>query len=349
MKFKSATMFIIALAFAGILLQDWMHPIPGLAEEDRLGAVTDNVRLRRTPGLNGDIIAGLQKGLPVKVYGEKDGWYRVSARKNYKQLNGWVYKRYVEIVSVDTPSALPEIKISPPLKASGQPIQSAKLPPASSPPAKVKRNQPSPAVMPAKPAAPASVKSVTPPTGNQKTAADKQDRQVSEKHSTSTATEKPAATAAGSSANSSVRLLLSISPLVLAIIALLVAVRAFRANRTPASEDSSPQSQPEPVCAEASPTITPGKQPVNEKRRAPRLNRLVEVDFAIDGKFYRGFINNLSETGVYVDTPEKFTVGQEITISCPAIDTGGHVKRDGMIVRLTETGIAVHFQQGALP
>ena len=67
------------------------------------------------------------------------------------------------------------------------------------------------------------------------------------------------------------------------------------------------------------------------------------------GKFYRGFINNLSETGAYVDTPETFAVGQEITISCPAIDTGGYIKRDGMIVRLTETGIAVHFQQSVLP
>jgi|GEM_PF-765791 len=349
MKLKSVTMFITALAFTGILLLDWMHPIPGRAEEYRLGTVTTNVNLRKTPGLKGDIVAGLQKGLPVKVYGEKDGWYRVAAKKNYIQFNGWVYKRYVEIVSLETPGALPEITRLPPLPASGQPIQSAKSLPASSPPATVELNQPSPATMPAKTAAPASVKSVAPPAGKQKAAAAQQDRPVSEKHSPSTATEKPAATTAGAPATSSVRLLLSISPLVLAIIALLVAVRAFRANRTPASKDTSPQPQSEPVSADASPTITPGKQAVNEKRRAPRLNRLVEVDFAVDGKFYRGFINNLSETGVYVDTPEKFTVGQEITISCPAIDTGGHVKRDGMIVRLTETGIAVHFQQGVLP
>jgi Tfp pilus assembly protein PilZ len=69
----------------------------------------------------------------------------------------------------------------------------------------------------------------------------------------------------------------------------------------------------------------------------------------VDGKFFRGFINNLSETGVYVDTPESFTVGREITLSCPSIDTGGHIKRDGTIVRLTATGIAVDFQQDDLP
>ena len=135
-------------------------------------------------------------------------------------------------------------------------------------------------------------------------------------------------------------LLLSISPLVLAVIALLIAVRAFRATRDasgPKPAETAPPpsgSEPEPV----RPPITPEKPPVNEKRLAPRLDRLIEVDFSVDGKFFRGFINNLSESGAYVDTPESFTVGQGITIACPAIDTGGYIKRDGMIVRRRKRG-----------
>jgi len=344
MTFKSATMLIITLAFAGILLQDTMHSAPALAEEYRLGTVTANVNLRKTPGLQGDIVAGLQKGLPVKVFGEKDGWYRVSANKNYMQFNGWVYKRYVEIVSSETAAALPEVKSPQPLPADTRPTQSVKPPPA-----KVAPSQPSPPVIPAKTAAPGGVTSDARPVDKQKTADTKQVRPVSEKGSVTVAAEDPAIPAAGSPATGGFRLFLSLSPLVLAIIALLVAVRAFRSTGSPASKEPSSPPPTKPASPDAPPTITPGKPPVNEKRRAPRLNRLVEVDFAVGGRFYRGFINNLSETGVYVDTPEQFTVGEEITISCPAIDTGGHVKRDGMIVRLTETGIAVHFQQSVMP
>ena len=344
MKFNSATLLMIALAFAGMVCQEWRHPIPGRAQEYRLGTVTANVNLRKTPGLQGEIVAGLQKGLPVKVFGEKDGWYRVAAKKNYIQFNGWVYKRYVEIVSPETAGALPEIASPQPVSAGRQTAQAVK-----SPRAPVERSQPTPGTVPVKTAAPVSTKSVKPPAGEQKTTVVKQTRPAAEKRSAAAAPEIPAVSAAGSPGTSSIRLLLSISPLVLAIIALLVAVRAFRATRSPASKDTQPPSPQEPDSSAASPPPTRGRPPVNEKRQAPRLNRLVEVDFAVSGRFFRGFINNFSETGAYVDTPEKFTVGEEITISCPAIDTGGYVKRDGMIVRLTETGIAVHFQQSVLP
>jgi len=348
MKFKSPTIFMIALAFTGMLLQAWLHPDPGLSQEYRHGVVTTNVNLRKTPGLQGDIVAGLQKGLPVRIFGEKDGWYRVSAKKNYIQFNGWVYNRYVEIVSPETAGSRPEMTSPRSLTAGEQPTQATIIPPSPKPVTPV-RSQPAPMNIPAESAAPANAGSTAPPAGKQKSAAAEQTRPVSEKHSGTTAPDIPAVTADGSPATGGIRLLLSISPLVLAIIALLVAVRAFRASRSPAAEDTPPALPGEPETPDAPPTINPGRPPVNEKRRAPRLNRLVEVDFAVGGKFYRGFINNLSETGAYVDTPEQFTVGSEITISCPAIETGGYVKRDGMIVRLTETGIAVHFQQSVLP
>ncbi|MCP3955802.1 MAG: PilZ domain-containing protein, partial [Desulfobacterales bacterium] len=163
------------------------------------------------------------------------------------------------------------------------------------------------------------------------------------------------APASSTKSTDTARLLLSISPLVLAIIALLVAARAFRAARTQGRKMEvpaalSPGNEPAALSPEndttaEKPRISPEKPPVNEKRRATRLNRLIEVDFSVDGRFFRGFINNLSETGAYVDTPEQLAVGREITIACPDIHTGGHIKRAGLIVRLTPTGIGVHFQK----
>lgn len=216
MKFKSATKLLIALAFTGMLLQDWIHPIPGLAEEYRLGTVTANVNLRKTPGLQGDVVAGLSKGLPVKVYGEKDGWYRVAAMKNYILFNGWVYKRYVEILSAEAAESMPEIKSPQPIAASSPqtPVTVSAKPPA----------RPSSAT-PAKAMASVAVEKNTA----------KQNQPAAEKQTTITPTGKSATPSAGASASGNARLLLSVSPLVLAIIALLVAVRAFKRTRTPAA------------------------------------------------------------------------------------------------------------------
>ncbi len=346
MKYRSAIVFFIAIASTGILLQDWVHPVAGLAAEYRIGTVTANVNLRKTPGLQGDVVAGLQKGLPVKVYGEKDGWYRISAKKNYILFNGWVYGRYVEIVSAEAEQALSEVGSPKPLptapteKSLPVPVQ------MSTPPEPAARLKSPTASTLTKDSAPEHRKSDAATAPERKVTVEKTAPPVTQKREPAAAAEQSVAPAAGKKSTDPVRLLLSASPLVLAIIALLVAVKAFRATHPPAPKVAEPAPlapEKEPVVER--PDITPESPPVNEKRRAPRLNRLVEVDFSVAGRFFRGFVNNLSETGVYVDTPEPFTVGLEITISCPDIDSGGYIKRTGLIVRLTETGIAVHFQQ----
>ena len=149
----------------------------------------------------------------------------------------------------------------------------------------------------------------------------------------------------GSKPAGTLRLILLLSPLVLAFIALLIAVRAYQAVRTAGRKIEKPEIPAETTPEKKKPVFDPGGPPINEKRQTPRMNRLIEIDFAVGGNFHRGFIYNLSETGVYIDTPTKFRVGQEITISCPSIDTGRYAKRSGLIVRKTDAGIAVHFQQ----
>ncbi len=351
MPYLSAKLLVFILGITTLMM-----PYPGkpgivFGAEFRIGAVTTNVNLRKTPSLQGDIVAGLQKGSPVKVYGEKDGWYRISAKKNYIPFNGWVYQRYVEIATVSTEPTRPQTESPGPLPRA-LPEKSTPAAVTASPPLDpTVRTLPPVKQASVKPAQPEPSKTAVATPAKQEIAAEKTTAPASEKlKKQPPSTQKTPAPVASPQPSGNVRLLLSISPLLLAIIALLVAVRAFRVARAPApaGKVEKPVSPPtkEPIPEKKATAEGP---PVSEKRRAPRVNRLIEIDFAVDGKFFRGFINNLSETGVYVDTPEKFTVGQAITISCPAIDTGGYVKRVGLIVRLTETGIAVHFQQNEGP
>ncbi len=340
---RSAKLLVFILGITTLIL-----PYPGkpgvvFGADFRIGAVTTNVNLRKTPSLQGDIVAGLQKGSPVKVYGEKDGWYRISAKKNYILFNGWVYKRFVEIATLRAEPALSQTESSKPLPVALPEKRAAATVAASPPPV---------TQAPIKPAKPEPAKTAVATSTKMEIAAEKTAAPASGKlNKQPPSTKKTPVPVASPQPSGNLRRLLSISPLLLAIIALLVAVRAFRAARAPAPagkvKKPTPPPTKEPV-PEKQPPAAEGP-PVSEKRQAPRVNRLIEVDFAVAGKFFRGFINNRSETGVYIDTPEIFNVGQEITISCPVIDTGGYSKRIGLIVRLTETGIAVHFQQNEGP
>ena len=350
MKSQSAKLLVLFLGVATLIFQGPGGPAAVSGAEFRIGAATTNVNLRKAPSLQDDIVAGLQRGQTLQVFGEKDGWYRVAAKKNYTTFNGWVYKRYVAISQPEAAPPLPE-------PAKPQPLTTAQ--PAAPSPAPVKASPPptAPAPPPVPVAKPAPQPAPEPPAAAEKpiVAAEQNVAPVypAGQPSPSSAAGTPAS-APPAKTDGKIRLLLSISPLVLAIIALLVAVRAFRSARDAAGK-ARPAAAPLPAkpVVEKPKTEKPaaaGRKPaVNEKRRAPRTNRLIEIDFAVDGKFFRGFINNLSETGVYVDTPEKFAVGREITISCPDIETGGYIKRSGLIVRLTPTGIAVHFEQDTLP
>lgn len=345
MKNRSAKLLFFILSIAGVLLQDFSAPVSGLSAEFRIGAVTTNVNLRKTPSLQGDIVAGLQQGSPVKIYGEKDGWYRVSSEKNYIPFNGWVYKRYVEIVLEEITATTPDAEI---------PKSVAGALPEKPPPAPVEKSTPPELAPPPLVAKPQAVLP-SPEPDNQtvgkplelEITVDKTESPALQPIKPPPSVEKAPESDTGTKPAGTLRLILSISPLVLAVIALLIAARAYRAARTSGRKVEKPKVPAEITPGKEKPAVDPGKPPVSEKRRSPRTNRLIEVDFAVGGNFHRGFINNLSETGVYIDTPVKFSIGQEIMISCPSIDTGGYVKRSGLIVRKTDVGIAVHFQKSA--
>ncbi len=336
MKNRSAKLLFLLLCIPGVLLQDFSRPVSALSAEFRTGSVTANVNLRKTPSLQGDIIAGLQKGSPVKVYGEKDGWYMISSKKNYILFKGWVYKPYVEIVSTPvaaTPSGAP-------------PPKSALVAlPETPPPAPTRIPAPPESVIAPPPVAKPQVSMPAPEPGKQTATGPPAPNLAAGKSEKSAPVKRVPVSDTGAKPAGLLRLMLSISPLVLAVIALLIAVGAYRAVRTPGRRVETPEVPAETAPAKEKSVIGHGQTPVNEKRQTPRTNRLIEVDFAVAGKFYRGFITNLSETGVYLDTPATCTVGQEITISCPSIDTGGQIKRSGLIIRKTDVGYAVHFQQ----
>ena len=74
------------------------------------------------------------------------------------------------------------------------------------------------------------------------------------------------------------------------------------------------------------------------KRKAPRKKYFKDVDFATADRAFRGFINDISASGVMIQTGESMSVGQEVTLAFELPHTEKHVKIKGKIVRVTPDG-----------
>jgi len=86
-----------------------------------------------------------------------------------------------------------------------------------------------------------------------------------------------------------------------------------------------------------------------KKRKYPRKNYFMSVQFSIDGRMFNGFIKNISQGGAYVETLrdqlQHLEKGRPLVLTFQHPDTQGHVKITGEIVRINASGIGVHFEE----
>lgn len=80
-------------------------------------------------------------------------------------------------------------------------------------------------------------------------------------------------------------------------------------------------------------------------REYPRLPCYIQVDFAAEGRAYRSNIRDISASGVFIETNNSFTVGQEIAL-CFALSESGDMlpfKLKGSVARVYPDGIGVQY------
>jgi len=74
-----------------------------------------------------------------------------------------------------------------------------------------------------------------------------------------------------------------------------------------------------------------------------------ETHFAANRELFQGTIKNVSEGGIYVQTRQRFKVGQEVVVAGPFGDNRQDVKRYGKVVWHDAKGIAVQFIRKTAP
>ena len=81
-------------------------------------------------------------------------------------------------------------------------------------------------------------------------------------------------------------------------------------------------------------------------REFSRKDYKKEVDFVLNERIFRGFIQNLSASGMFIETSESFSEGQRIILTFELPEPDEHIRVSGKIVRLIPgVGFGVKFNK----
>jgi Tfp pilus assembly protein PilZ len=81
-----------------------------------------------------------------------------------------------------------------------------------------------------------------------------------------------------------------------------------------------------------------------EYRQHDRKDFLMTVDYVVGDKYYRDFIGNMSDSGVFIKTSRAFSVGQTVLMTFMSPDYQQPFKIGGEIARVTPDGIGIKFK-----
>ena len=82
----------------------------------------------------------------------------------------------------------------------------------------------------------------------------------------------------------------------------------------------------------------------NGERVFKRIPVFVAANFVVDGRAYQDFVRNVGAGGVFIETPELFSVGQEVLLTFSLPNDPRVIKITGEIIRTTPEGVGVEFK-----
>ncbi|RZB31193.1 MAG: hypothetical protein SRB2_04718 [Desulfobacteraceae bacterium Eth-SRB2] len=81
-----------------------------------------------------------------------------------------------------------------------------------------------------------------------------------------------------------------------------------------------------------------------EQRKYSRIDFLTIIDYTVEDRHYRDFIQDISESGVFIKTSRTFSVGQSISMTFMSPDNHKPFRIIGEIKHSQEDGIGVKFK-----
>ncbi|MFO7970195.1 MAG: PilZ domain-containing protein [Desulfobacterales bacterium] len=83
----------------------------------------------------------------------------------------------------------------------------------------------------------------------------------------------------------------------------------------------------------------------DEKRKYPRKQTFVWTEFTASTRSFTDFIQNLSVSGLFIETQLPFFVGEKLSMTFSPPGADEPIKITGKIVRIDSKGIGVQFDE----
>ena len=86
------------------------------------------------------------------------------------------------------------------------------------------------------------------------------------------------------------------------------------------------------------------EEQISEKRKYDRKDFVRVIDYIVGDRYYRDFIQDISEGGLFIDTSNQFSAGQKILMTFVSPDYQKPFKIHGEIIHAKTDGIGVKFK-----
>ena len=83
---------------------------------------------------------------------------------------------------------------------------------------------------------------------------------------------------------------------------------------------------------------------IGEQRQCERKDFFRIIDYTLNDQCYRDFIQDISETGLFIKTSQAFSVGQTVSMTFISPNNQKPFKMDGEIVHTNNDGVGVKFK-----
>ena len=80
------------------------------------------------------------------------------------------------------------------------------------------------------------------------------------------------------------------------------------------------------------------------KRQSERKNLFEMLNYTVNDQYYTDFTEDMSESGIFIRTKQKFSVGQEISIQFVSSEQERPFNIKGNIARILPEGVGVKFK-----
>lgn len=82
-----------------------------------------------------------------------------------------------------------------------------------------------------------------------------------------------------------------------------------------------------------------------DQRSSTRKPFFSEVIYTSEKGAHHEFTKDISETGIFIETPMPFKIGEKLSITFPVELLAKHIKLSGVIARKSKNGIGVKFDK----